>query len=284
MRIVITGATGKVGSHIARFIDNQHEVRLAARNISKVQEQSEVSHPRAKAIRFDFEDSKTYELALEGADSLFLLRPPTSREIDKALKEVIDAAIAAKVKRIVFLSVLGAEQNQFLPHRSIENYLKQSGMAYTLLRASFFMQNLSTVHREDIRDRNEIFIPAGTGATSFIDARNVAAVAAMALTDSKHDFQAYRLTGAAALDYYEVAGIFTRVLQRAITYPDPSLLEFTFKMLNRQAPLDFILVMTAIYTTVKLGFAKATYPETAELLGRAPTSLQTFVEDYADMF
>ncbi len=73
------------------------------------------------------------------------------------------------------------------------------GLAYTFLRASFFMQNLSTTHCQDIRDNDEIFIPAGIGKTSFIDVRDIAVVAVKVMTEPGHENKAYALTGRAPL-------------------------------------------------------------------------------------
>ena len=77
---------------------------------------------------------------------------------------------------MVFLSILGVERIRVVPHRRVEEWLEASGLDWVFLRASYFMQNLSGVHRDDIRLRDEVFLPAGRGRTSFIDVRDVAAV------------------------------------------------------------------------------------------------------------
>jgi uncharacterized protein YbjT (DUF2867 family) len=275
LRIVITGATGRVGSQISPFIDaQQHQIVLALRNTSKKPQDT------GQTVLFDFEKPSTFAPALKGCDSLFLMRPPTTSNPNKALEKIVDEAIAAKVQRIVYLSVLGADRNKLLPHRANEDYIKASGIPYTLLRASFFMQNLSSVHQADIQANHTLFLPAGKGKTSFIDTRDIAAVAAKALTEPGHAGKAYNLTGSESLDYYQVAEIFTDVLQRPITYSNPSVLEFVVTMLQRGTPLAFVLVMSGIYSTVRFGLAGELYPDTAEVLGRSPISLSTFVRDY----
>lgn len=277
MRILITGATGRVGSKIAQFVDRQaNQVVLATRKPESANSDG------TKSVLFDFAQPSTYEPALTGVQSLFLMRPPAVKAVDRQLKQIVDVAIALNVQRIVFLSVLGAEQNKLLPHRATEDYIKSRGIAYTFLRASFFMQNLSSVHRQEIKADSEIFVPAGTGKTSFVDARDVAAVAAAALTGPKPERTAYSLTGQAALSYYQVAETLSDVLARPITYADPSLFRFVARQLKAGAPLDLTLVMSGIYTTAKLGIAGGLSDDVADVLGRSPISFHTFAEDYKD--
>jgi len=76
------------------------------------------------------------------------------------------------VNHVVYLSTLGAEKNVIIPHHRIEKHIMGTDITYTLLRASFFMQNLLEVHRADIVEHDELFVPAGSGKTSFIDARH----------------------------------------------------------------------------------------------------------------
>jgi len=143
------------------------------------------------------------------------------------------------------------------------------------------MQNLSTTHRREIVERNEIFVPAGNGRTSFIDVRDIAEVAALALSSDAHRNQAYELTGSEALTYYEIADILTEVLGRRITYKDPSMLRFLWrKRIQEDMPLGFVTVMIALYTVAKLGKAAGLTDTLPHLLGRPPITFRQFAEDY----
>lgn len=279
-RVLVTGATGNVGSEVVRLLqDTGPAVRAGVRDPDGTPRNPP---GRVEYVPFDFTRPETYGPALRGVDALFLVRPPAISNTRKYVNPVIDAAKAAGVERAVFLSLLGAEKNPVVPHRRIEDYLRSSGLTFTFLRPSFFMQNLSTVHRDDIRDRGEIFVPAGRGRTSFIDARDIAAVAAKTLTESGHENRAYPLTGSEALDYDEVARIFGEVLGRRIVYPNPSVLRFAGRMLREGLPPAFVLVMIGIYTTARLGLAGTVTGDTARLLGRAPTTVREFVNDYRE--
>jgi len=99
------------------------------------------------------------------------------------MRPAIEYAVAHGVRHVVFLSLLGAERNPILPHTKIEKVLMASGAAWTMLRCGFFMQNLNTTHLADIREYDDLFIPAGGGKTSFIDVRDIGAVAARILME-----------------------------------------------------------------------------------------------------
>jgi uncharacterized protein YbjT (DUF2867 family) len=212
------------------------------------------------------------------------MRPPHISQVERDMKPAIDYAAAAGVQQIVFLSLLGAEKNGFVPHAKVEALLEASSMPYTLLRCGFFMQNLNTTHRQDINENNDIFIPAGTGKTAFIDARDIAAVAALALTEPGHAGKAYSLTGSQALDYGEVAAMLSEALGRPIRYSNPNFLRFAWRLWQHGFPLSYATVVTAIYLTTRFGLAETVIPETAVLLERPPITMKQFISDYTPVW
>jgi uncharacterized protein YbjT (DUF2867 family) len=277
LKILLTGATGNVGAEVIRLLQQQNcHVVAAVRNPDKAQQ---ILGNNIDCVPFDFTNSNTFTSAFLGVNKLFLVRPPALANLSKDIAPALQAAIAAGVEHIVFLSILGAERNKVVPHSQIERYINELGIKFTFLRASFFMQNLNTTHREDIKN-GELFLPAGNGKTSFIDVRDIAAVAVRALIEDGHSNRAYPLTGNEALTYYEVADIFTSVLGKQIRYTNPSLLKFIWVMRSRGLKLDFVLIMAAIYTTARLGLAGAVTPDTEQLLGRPPLTMRQYVEDY----
>ncbi len=269
-RILVTGATGNVGSVVIEALSRRGISACAA-----------VRDPRPGAIAdqvlFDFERPETYAPALKGVDKLFLMRPPALTDVARYVFPLIDEAKRSGVSQIVFLSLLGAQHLPFVPHRKVELYLERSGISYTFLRASFFMQNLSTTHAREIREKNLIDVPAGMGKTSFVDVADLAEVAAIALTETGHENKAYDLTGCEALDYHEVAAILTGELGRPIRYRAPGLLGFLLWRIREGVPFGFALVMGAIYTTARMGKAALVTPELERLLGRPPQTLKHFI-------
>jgi len=272
--VLVTGATGTVGSALLDALtDCDATVRAATRSPPG-------TGPADEWVAFDFEKPETWGDALAGVDALFLLRPPQLSRVGP-VRAFVDAAGRVGVDRCVVLSVLGAERNPLLPHRRIERHVAASALRWTFLRPSFFTQNLVEVHGDALA-RGEIPVPAGDGRTSFVDARDVAAVAAVALTEPGHAGVAYDLTGPEALTYDEVAAVASDVLGSPVTYTDPSLPRFVVRELRRGRPLGFTLVMSGIYTTARLGLAGRVTGAVERVLGRPPRDVRAFFEDYED--
>ncbi len=275
MRIVVTGATGTVGSHVLQeLLDRGHQAVAAVRHPN-----SRDLPPAAERVAYDATKPATFGPA--GADGLFLMLPPGS---GADLPAVVDAAEAAGVKKIADLSVLGAERNPLLPHRAAEKRLGEGSTDALLLRASYFMQNLSEVHADDVR-RGEITVPAGRGKTSFVDARDVAEVAAAWLAGETPQLgsglvNAIELTGPEALDYFEVADVLTDVLDRRVVYTRPGAIEFFRHERDAGANAGFAGVMVGLYTTARLGLAGKVAGGVERALGRPPRSLRQFAQDY----
>ena len=296
---LVTGATGNVGSAVMRqLLEAGQTVRAAVTNLERARASLEpefgtnLESGQLQLARLEFGDGGSYAAAFAGVSACFLMRPPAVADTKRLMLPAIDAGVALGVRRWAFLSLQGAQSNPFVPHRAVEQHLEQLGAAgqleYTFLRASFFMQNLSTTHREDIARLSDIFIPAGSGKTAFIDVRDIAAVAVKALTSSDPDLEQLRLrnagvelTSAEALSYAQVAAIMTRVLGRTITYSNPSPLAFGLHLKKQGMPLAQILVMEALYAIAKLGLAGKLTGEVQRILGRAPITVEQFVRDEA---
>ncbi len=282
-KILITGATGNVGAELVDFlIKKKKDIVIGVRNIEKAKNEFDFYNDLIDFVTLDFTIVETYQSALKDIKKVFLIRPPKISDVEEDIFPFINKAKEQGVEHIVFLSLLGVENNPFVPHYKIEQYLKNIGIAFTFLRASFFMQNLNTTHCQDIKENNEIFLPAGKGKTSFIDVRDIAEVGAIALTEDGHRNKGYSLTGKDAIDYYQVAKIFSRVLNKEIKYTSPSIFRFFYRMHKRGMKTGYILIMIALYTTARLGLAKKTTNKLEELLGRQPISVEKYVSDYKE--
>lgn len=278
--ILVTGATGTVGrAVVTELLARGAAVRAAVTDPARAELPAEVAR-----TRLVFGDPATYRDALAGVDAVFLMRPPQIADVARRIHPFVDAAVGAGVARIAFLSLQGVERNPVVPHARVEAKLREGPLGWTMLRPSFFMQNLSQQHRADIRDLGEIVVPAGRGRTSFVDARDVGAVAAVVLSGAGHEGRAYELTGRDAFDYHHVASTLSCVLGRTIRYRAPSIPRYWRRRRALGDPLPYILVTTALYTAARLGLAAGTSDELERLLGRPPTPLARFAADHREVW
>jgi uncharacterized protein YbjT (DUF2867 family) len=279
--ILVTGATGNVGGDVLRgLLELGLPVRAAVTDPTRARK---TLPEGANLVHFDFTDPNTFGPALEGVRRVFLMRPPIMGD-PKAFQPFLEAMKFINVEQVVFLSLLGAQGNPVIPHRKLELAIEKLSLPHVFLRPSFFLQNLSTTHLQDILERNDLFVPAGNGRTSFIDARDIAAVAVRALSVPHIVNGGIDLTGAKALTYSEVASIFSDVLGRRITYSDPAALRFGREMRKRGMTAAFVNIMILIYNTNRFGLAARVTHDVERILGRAPLRVQDFVQDFRHLF
>ncbi|MBK8264315.1 MAG: NmrA family NAD(P)-binding protein [Nannocystis sp.] len=267
--ILITGATGRVGGALLReLLAAGLDVRAAYR--APPPQLLPAIHP----VRFDLNDHSTHAPALAGIRRLFLLWPPGT-DARAAIPPFLDAAVRAGVEQILFLSVLGAERLKVVPHFAIERMLAAAPLRRAILRPGYFYQNLSTTHGPEIRDRDELFVPAGRGRTAMVDVQDVAEVGARLLLDPAPRDAALDLTSEAPT-FSELAAALSAELGRPITYRRPGLLRFLRGARERGFAGDLALFMAAEYTYTRLGLAARLSADLTNYLGRSPTTFAQF--------
>ncbi|GJF11275.1 NmrA family transcriptional regulator [Mycolicibacterium cyprinidarum] len=285
--LLITGPSGNVGAELVDLLAAQPTMlpwRVASRHPDTLR--TRLSDNSVEVIGLDFFDRSTWPAALAGVDALFLLFPlPGNRAAREAILPFLQAAQDAGCRHVVYVSVFGADRARFIPHYKVEAALRASSMTFTVLRCSFFMQNLHrhiSTHGVDIAEHGELFVPAGRGRTTFIDARDAAAVAASALTQPEvHRNVVHHLTGPAALSMEEVAVALSLQLGYPVTYTRPGLVAFSRRLRRRGVGWDTIGFMSAVYTLTRLGQNQPITDEVARVLGRPPRTLAEFLHDSA---
>jgi uncharacterized protein YbjT (DUF2867 family) len=258
--ILVTGASGRVGGAVAAALRGRAPLRRAMRRPDG-----------PDAVRFDFADPATHDAALDGAGAVFLMRPPAITR-GAAFRPFLDAVVRHGIRRVAVLSVRGAERIRVLPHHAMEREVMARDLDWTMLRPSDFMQNLETVFRGDIRDRDEIALPAGGGRSPFVDVADVGAAAAETLLGPGHVRRGYDLTGPEALSFHDVAQTLSTVLGRPIRYRPLSVPRFVWERGRTGTPLPMALVMSALYTAQRLGRAGGPTDDLPRLLGRPATA------------
>ncbi|MBN2154616.1 MAG: NmrA family NAD(P)-binding protein [Candidatus Lokiarchaeota archaeon] len=280
-KFLVTGATGRVGSVVFQQLKNHapEGSEIIAGDI----DESLVKKMHGNDALFrelNYEKPQTIKSAIKGITKVFLMRPPQIEKIKKYMAPFIIEMKDAGVKHVVFLSIIDA--NPMVPHFHVEKFIKRYNIPYTMLRCSFFMQNLDMVHGDIIKKELDICIPAGTGKTSFIDARDIGEAVAICLTNSeKYIGATIPLTGSESLDYNEVSEKMTEILGLPIKYSNPDPKDFVEKMTNEYGfPKDYVQVMKMICWVVRSGKAGKIYPDLEKILGRKPRLMDDYIKDY----
>lgn len=270
--ILVTGSSGNVGAPLVSL--------LRAAGLPVI---ATATRPQPEARHLDFEDPATFAPALAGVGRVFLMRPPHISDTRRYLRPFVRAMEVAGVEHVALLSLMGV--NPAMPHWRVEQDLRASSLGWTFLRPAFFSQNLGAAYRADIRDRDRLRLASGRGRTSFIDARDIAAVAAKVLAGPvAHRAQAYTLTGPEALDYHRVAAMLSDALGRAITYEPVGLLAYRRDLVAAGLPSAFVNVQLLINVVARLGLAARVDDTLPRLLGRPPLTLRQYIEDHRDLW
>jgi uncharacterized protein YbjT (DUF2867 family) len=283
MKVLVTGASGNVGCYVVdALLQLVEKVIAAGTNENRLKA---MFKDQVDVVVFDFKDESTFSSALENVDRVFLMRPPHLAKPED-MYPFIDAMKKHNIKLVSFLSLMGIEKNTIPPHYKIEKYIEKVGLPYAHVRPGFFMQNLSGIHSVEIREKNEIFVPAGKSKTSFIDTKDIGlAVATLLNNPEKHINSAHTITGGESLDYYQVAEILSKVTGRKITYAKPGYLKYrSYYIKNRGLDKDFVNITVGLYFMTRMGTAEKVTDDFFALTGMMPRTLEEFARENIECF
>ncbi len=285
MVITVTGSTGTIGSELVRLLSaGGAPTRAVFRNAEKVQSLSGVVWVQA-----DLADERTLEPTIAGTTRLFLLTD-NHAGFAKVQIRILRAAESLGVAHVVKLSALGASDHSKSwigrEHREVEDALQKTSMTWTILRPHAFMQNWLGDVAESVRARGVIESPIEDGRVPFIDARDIAAVAAEALLHPDvHAGQKYFLTGGEAVGLRDLAAAITKVTGGNATYHPITMEQARARLEAEGLSREQIEAMLAIAAYQKAGGPTSVVSDKVErILGRPPRSIRDFVQDHADAF
>jgi uncharacterized protein YbjT (DUF2867 family) len=274
-KILVLGATGHVGTPlVSQLVAGGQAVKAASRHATPI--------AGAEAVRFDYADPSTFDDALAGVSRVFVLAPGGTVDPRPVLTPFLTRAAERRVG-IVLQSVFGVDADDGIPYRQVELALERSSAPFVVLRPNWFADNFHTAWLEGIR-HGVIAVPAGDGASSFIDVRDVASSAASALTTDRFDGKAFNLTGPAALGYNDAAAILSRVSGRTIRYTPVDDEAFVGMLTGAGVPADYARFLASIFAPVREGWTAAVSDAVRTLTGRTPRSFEQYAQDHAAAF
>jgi uncharacterized protein YbjT (DUF2867 family) len=286
--ILITGATGTVGSEVVKQLSAKGEniiVKAAARSAT---DNTFENLNRVQVVQLDYDKPDSLAVALKGVDKLFLLTPFQSNMVDLT-SNLVSEAKKAKVKYIAKQSVMGADAEPGITpgrlHRQAEKIIEESGIPFTFLRPNFFMQNFVNYYSNLIRSQGAFYIPAGDAKVSFVDVRDIAAVAVKSLiNDNQQKGRAYNITGGEALSYGQAAEILSKAVGKKINYVNVTDQDARNGMKDMSMDEWTIKSMIELFEITRAGYVSEISPIVEQVTGNKPITFSQFANDYAGSF
>lgn len=261
---LILGGTGKTGRRVAeRLADRAVETRLGS---------------RSGDIPFDWDDRSTWEAALDGVTAAYITYAPDLAipGATEAVQTFVDKAVEQGVQRLVLLSGRGEEEAQ-----RCERIVQESGVEWTVLRASWFNQNFSEGEFLGMVLDGAITLPAADVPEPFVDADDIADVAVAALTEGGHHGEIYEVTGPRMLTFSKVAKEISRAAGREVQFVQIPKEAFAAGIAESGAPGEIAWLLNYLFDTVLDGRNAYVCDGVQRALGREPTDFADYARRIA---
>ncbi|MFE9722276.1 NAD(P)H-binding protein [Streptomyces sp. NPDC005794] len=268
--VLVIGGSGKTGRRtVARLRELGVKTRAASRSGDTL---------------FDWEDRTTWQAALDEVDAVYIVPLDTS---PSPMPAFVEQAVASGVRRLVMLSARGVDVPGYFgssyegggPHVEGEAAVRSSGVAWTILRPGWFAQNFSEgVFLDGVR-AGELALPTGGGAAAFVDADDIAAVAAAALTEDGHDGEVYELSGPRALGIADVLDEIAKVTGVRATYVPVEEAAFRAGLVAQGMPEEEAALWTDAMKPIRTSQEAPVTDGVRRALGRPPRDFADFVRD-----
>lgn len=261
---LVLGATGKTGR---RIFERLQKLGVSTRGVS-----------RWSSPVFDWNDSGTWHSVLEGVTAVYISYAPDLAVPGAAdtIRRFVDLATSLGVQRLVLLAGRGEEEAQ-----ACERIVQASAAEWTIVRASWFMQNFSEGEFLPMVQSGTITLPAADVPEPFIDVDDIADVAVAALTEEGHAYQIYEVTGPRLLTFNQVAQTLSEVADHPVAFMRISSDEFNQALTDSGAPAEIIWLLNYLFETVLDGHNASLADGVQRALGRPPRDFVEFARNAA---
>lgn len=278
--VFVAGAAGNTGRPL---VEELHRRRASVR--AMVRRPDDVVPGNPEKVVADFDDVDSIRTALRGARRAYLVTPSSERA-EEQQRNFVDAAREAGVERLVLLSQLGARADspvRFLRyHAAVEEQIRDSGIDFTFLRPNLYFQGLFAV-AAIIAEQGVLPAPIGDAAVSAVDVRDIAAVAAAALTQDAYGQATFTITGPEAITHAAMADAIANATGRDVRFIDTAPDEFA-AALSGVLPAWQVEGLLEDYAHYRRGEASEITQVVEQITGRPAIPFEQFARDYADRF
>jgi len=283
-KILVTGATSNYGgAMIQNLIATKADIRALVHHESKAQGLRDAG---VEVVVGDYLRPETLDAAFEGVDKVFL-HTPLSPDAAKMASNCIAAARRAGKSHIVRLAEKTPEPVSAVRtgvlHAQVNAELEASGLPYTSLRPTFYMQNTMSA-AQSVASAGMIYMPFKDAKVGMIDMRDVAETAAKILTTEGHEGQTYVMTGPASISLHDVASGLSKALGKEVKYVNVPMEAALESMIGMGMPQWLAEAFCEYFANHSTGVSDFTTNDVEKLTGHLPRSYETFARDFAQYF
>lgn len=284
-KILVTGATGQFGSNtIHSLLEKGHPANSIA---ALVRDEQKAAELKAKGIEIrigDYDDVPSLEKAFAGIDTILFVSASDVEKRAQQHENVIKALSTSNVKHVVYTSFVrdenaGTSAIDFVTeaHVKTEQWLKESGIAWTFLRNNLYMDFVPVFIGEKVLETG-VYFPAGTGKAAVATREDMAEAAANVLLTEGHENKAYNLSNTEAWSFEEVAETLATLTGKSVNYYSPSQQEYRQALSDAGVPEGYVGMFAAFGEAVKREEFDTTSKDLENLLGRKPLSLEQYFQ------
>jgi NAD(P)H dehydrogenase (quinone) len=284
-KILVTGVTGQLGKAVIELLINKTQksnLAILTREASKVQNLNE----QGVEVRIgDYNDENSLVTAFEGIDKLYFV---SSNDISNRLQQhqnVVNAAKKAGVKHIIYTSFQRKNETSDSPiafiaesHLKTEQWIKESGIAYTFLQNSIYTDIVPMFLGEQVLETGTVFFPAGDGKVSFALRQDMAEASVAILTNEGHENKSYDFNTEETVTFQEIADILSEISGKPINYVSPTQEVYIETLSSAGVPMEYVGMFAGFAEAFKQNEFNKTSNTLESLTGKKPVSVKEFLK------
>ncbi|MDP2238242.1 MAG: SDR family oxidoreductase [Bacteroidales bacterium] len=283
--ILVTGATGHFGKSTIDFLLKKG---ISSTNIvALVRDEEKAAEIKSKGVALRIGDYDNYNSLIDafiGVEKLLFVSGSDIFNRGAQHQNVVKAAKESGVKHVVYTSFQGKNETESSPlwlvaqsHLQTESWLKESGIDYTILKNTLYMDFVPAFLGEKVLETGLIYLPAGNGKVGAVLRSEMAEATATILSSQNHAGKTYRFTNQEAFSYQEVAQQLSEITGKTINYISPTADEYAQTLTEHGVPVDFIGLFSSFAVAQEKGELEMVGSDLEQFLGRKPTTIKTFL-------
>ncbi len=284
-KILVTGATGHLGKATVTKLIEKVEAKNIAVMVRDAAKADDLKQLGVEIRVGDYDNYTSLVNAFTGIDKLLFVSASDMSNRVQQHENIVKAAKEASVKHVIYTSFARKNETETSPvafiaqsHLKAEQWLKESGMAYTFLRNGLYMDVLPMFLGEKVLETGAIYFPAGEGKAAFTLRDNIAQVCANVLASEGHENKIYDISNTEAVSFTDIASILSEISGKTINYVSPSKDEFVSTLVSMGVPANMANFSAAFAEGIKQGEFSQTSNDIELLTGKKPTTLKQFLQ------